>query len=508
MHARRWLPTLLLGSFVLLLSAGCEDESWWHVPDDLVTSDSVSVNGKVYLLSPYGNRVIQVDRVTREVLSVEVGRNPRVLTTDQGVEAPEHIYTINQDDHTLSVIDIAAFEASPEDYVPDELQLRPFFDQLIFSPSGDVVVSFIGGDVNEEDLVGQGSVNPNEIAIIDLAAEPRTVEFRTLDARPTDVVFTDDGSKAVIPMRTDLAVLYMATLDVVRYPFSLDSADPAQPALVRTSPDSSRAFASVAGETDVYIIDMDTGIFETIIATPFVPRDIQVTPDGERTIVAGGSTSVVVFDNVIFEPENLDVGTGVDTLVLDDDTEVPFALMYNASYQQSSFATVEFDDGAPEIETYVTDAPISRIEIDPTGQTAVIFHTNSGYGTGKLSMFNLEQRHPSTILLESAPHDLTFLPSEEEAIEPIGYVMVILKDSNTLVRYSLSTYEAVIIGVAENPDAVGMVHALDNAADRSFAYVVHDEPLGLLTFLNPYRPLAMPAGFPTVYGYGLVGLLD
>lgn len=508
MRARRWLSTLLLGSLVLLLCGGCEDESWWHVPDDLVTSDSVSINGKVYLLSPYGNRVIQVDRVTLDVRSVEVGRNPRVLTTDEGEDAPGHIYTINQDDHTLSVIDIEAFDANPTEYVPDELQLRPFFDQLIFSPSGNVVVSYIGSDVDEADLVGQGSVNPNEIAIIDLTADPRTVEFRTLDARPTDVVFTADGSKAVIPMQTDLAVLYMGTLDVLRYPFSLDSADPARPALVRTSPDSSRVFASVTGETDVYIIDMDTGIFETIIATPFVPRDIQVTPDGERTIVAGGSTSVVVFDNVIFEPESLEVGTGVDTLVLDDDTDVAFALAYNASYQQSSFATIEFDEGAPEVETYVTDAPISRIEIDPTGQTAVIFHTNSGYGSGKLSMFNLTQRHPSTILLESAPHDLTFIPSEDEAIEPIGYVMVVLKDSNTLVRYSLSTYEAVVIGVAENPDAVGMVHAQDNATDGSFAYVVHDEPLGLLTFLNPYRPLAMPAGFPTVYGYGLVGLLD
>ena len=35
--------------------------------------------------------------------------------------------------------------------------------------------------------------------------------------------------------------------------------------------------------------------------------------------------------------------------------------------------------------------------------------------------------------------------------------------------------------------------------ERTFTltYVVHDEPLGLLTFLNPYRPLAMPAGFLT-----------
>jgi hypothetical protein len=29
-----------------------------------------------------------------------------------------------------------------------------------------------------------------------------------------------------------------------------------------------------------------------------------------------------------------------------------------------------------------------------------------------------------------------------------------------------------------------------------------------MSFLNPYQPLALPAGFRTVSGYGLAGLMD
>jgi hypothetical protein len=214
---------------------------------------------------------------------------------------------------------------------------------------------------------------------------------------------------------------------------------------------------------------------------------------------------VTYFDNDVFEPRQVDVGTTVDTIVMNDEDSSPFCLLYNASQGRYSFAMLTFADDDVEEETFVTDDNIVRIELDPSGQTAVIFHGDSGYGSGKLSMFNLEQRHPSTILLESPPHDMTFLAADSTFDdEAVGYVMVVLKDSNQLVRYSLDNYEAVVIGVAAAPESVGALHLSDTGA----IYVVHDEPLGLMTFLNPYQPLALPGGFRTVHGYGLAGVMD
>ncbi len=481
--------------------SGCENPSWWSLPDDLVTFDSVSIEGKVYLISPYGDRVIEVDRATREVRSVVVGKTPHVLTVDQGSEDPTHVYTINRDDHSLSVVDVTDFEAAP-----DELQLRPFFDTLVFSPDGTRAISYIAGEITAEDLEGQGSVNRNEIAILDLAGDERAVEFRTLDARPTDVIWAPDGTKALIPLTTDMSVLYLpeeGDIDVVDYPFSLDSADPAEPSLVETSPDGQRAFAAVSGESDVYIIDLDLRLFETLIPTPFSPTDIQVTADGEHTVVVGGSSKVVIFDNEVFEPETLTIDSYARRIVAAGTAEEPVLLLYNDTQVASTFTAITFDEGAPEVETFVTEAGITDIQVDPTGQTAVIMHAENSFGAGGVSLFNLEESQPSYIDLETPAHSMTFLETEDETVEPIGYVMVVLKEARTLVRIGLTEYDRVNISVAENPELVQPLHH-----DATFVYVIHDHPTGLITFLNPYRPLALPSGFPTVYGYGLEGLLD
>lgn len=499
---RRHLYLLIPLALTLGVSwSGCVNPSWWTLPDDLVTFDSVTIESKVYLISPYGDRVIEIDRATREVRSVLVGKTPQILTIDQGTDDPTHVYTINKDDHSLSIIDVADFEA-----IPGELQLRPFFDTLVFSPDGSKAISYIAGEITAEDLEDHGSVNRNEIAILDLGGDERAVEFHTLDARPTNVVFTADGRKALIPMKTNLSVLYLpeeGEPEVVNYPFSLDAADPAQPSMVETSPESDRAFAAVAGGSDVYIINLDQQIFETVIPTPFAPTDIQVTADGLHTVVVGASSKVVIFDNEVFEPETLTIDGIARRIVPAGDAETPILFLYNDAISHDTFTTIEFDEGAPEVETYVTDAAIADIMVDPSGQTAVLVHIENSFGIGGVSMFNLEESQPSYIDLESPAHSVTFLEPEDPTVEPIGYVMVVLKEARTLVRIGLTEYDRVNISVAEDPELVQPLHH-----DATFVYVLHEHPTGLITFLNPYRPLALPSGFPTVYGYGLEGLLD
>jgi len=133
----------------------------------------------------------------------------------------------------------------------------------------------------------------------------------------------------------------------------------------------------------------------------------------------------------------------------------------------------------------------------------VLVHIENSFGAGGVSMFNLDESQPSYIDLESPAHSLTFLEPEDPTVEPIGYVMVVLKEARTLVRIGLTEYDRVNISVAEDPELVRPLHH-----DATFVYVLHEHPTGLITFLNPYRPLALPSGFPTVYGYGLEGLLD
>ena len=494
---------LTAAALAVCTATGCEEEDWWSLSDDLVTTSTVAIDGKIYVLSPHGDRVLQIDRQTLGVEPIGVGANPQVITADDGEDGARHIYTINGDDHTMSIVDVAAFGSGEEGTTPPTVQLKPFFDELIFSPSGGLVVSYIGSDISEADLAGLGSVNPNEIAIIDLAADPDdAVEFRTLESRPTNVIFSSDGTKALISTGTGLVALYMDSLETVTYPFTVDPANPVGPSLVRVNLDGTLAFAAAPGSDVVYVIDLVDPNFN-LIGTPFVPTDIVNTPDDDVTMVAGGTGQVVVFDHVSFVPDEVDVGTSVDTIVMNDWLESPVAVLYHAGLPHRSFATIQLDDGEPEVETYATGDPITRIDMDPTGQTAVLFHGEVEYGSAALSMFNLDARVPSTILLESAPNDMTFIPAQDQADGDLGYVAVVLTEAGRVVRYSLSTYEAVVIDVGHDPLTL---HDVNDGS--GFVYVVHDEPLGMMTFLNPYSPLELPGGFPTVYGYGLTGIMD
>ena len=496
------LTSVLLAGWLL---AGCSaEEDWWNLEEELVTTDTVSIEGRVYALAPYSDRVVQIDRATREVRSIQVGRNPRVLMTQEDAEGAHRIYTINEDDHSMSIIDVDAFDANPEEYIVDELALRPFFDQLIFSPGGDLVLSFIGNSVAEADLAGHGSVNPNEVAIIDL--ESLDVTFLTLESRPTDVLFSDLGDKALIATRTGIELLPLdgSPLDTTSYPFTTDPAYPIGPSLMRVHPDGELAFAAAPGSDVVYVLDLIHPSFN-LVGTTFTPTDIAVTDDGTITAAVGGTSQLAYFDTLDPETHWLETGTPVDTLVMAEAGGYPMAIAYARNSQQRTFATIEFDDGEPEVETYATDDPITRIEMDPTGQTLVIFHADTGWGSGRLSMFNLTTRLPSTILLESPPHDMTFLASEDSESEPVGYVLVVLKDADKLVRYSLTTYEASVIHVPDRPHAV---RSLNDPEDPRLVYVVHDQPLGQVTFFNPYLPLSLPGGYPTVFGYGLTDILD
>ncbi len=502
---RFFIPSLFVAAS-LLISACSVEEDWWDIPEDLVTTDTVAIEGKVYALAPYSDRVVQIDRESRSVASIPVGRYPLVMTANEDADGNHRIYTINHDDHSMSIIDVDAFEAQPDEYAAEELALKPFFDQLVFSPRGDLVLSYIGGSVAEDDLVGHGSVNPNEVAVIDVTAADPVVTFITLESRPTGVVFADDGDKALISTRTGVEMLPLdgSPLDTTSYPFTTDPAYPIGPNLMRVHPDGELAFAAAPGSDVVYVLDLVHPSFN-LVGTNFTPSDIAVTEDGAITTAAGGTGQVAYFDTLDPETHWLETGTPVDTLVMAESGGYPLLIAYNSTSLQRSFCTIEFDDGEPEVETYATDDAITRIELDPTGQTLVIFHAETGWGSGRLSMFNLTTRLPSTILLESPPHDMTFLQSDDGEAEPIGYVLVVLKDADKLVRYSLTSYEAAVIHVADRPHSV---HGLEDPEEPQFVYLVHDQPLGQVTFFNPYLPLSLPGGYPTVFGYGLTDILD
>ena len=86
------------------------------------------------------------------------------------------------------------------------------------------------------------------------------------------------------------------------------------------------------------------------------------------------------------------------------------------------------------------------------------------------------------------------------------HVIVVLKNSGRLIRYNLRTYAQVVLDTYPQPHAIGRVPPGDEGSE--LLYVIHDQDLGLVSFLPPGADAVPSGGFPAVAGMALSGLMD
>ena len=84
--------------------------------------------------------------------------------------------------------------------------------------------------------------------------------------------------------------------------------------------------------------------------------------------------------------------------------------------------------------------------------------------------------------------------------------MVVLKDSGRLVRYNLNSYAQVVLDTYALPHSIGRVPPAAGEAEQLF--VVHDQALGLVSFVDPTLDAVPSGGWPAVAGMAASGLLE
>ncbi|MCP4871211.1 MAG: hypothetical protein GY898_21080 [Proteobacteria bacterium] len=149
------------------------------------------------------------------------------------------------------------------------------------------------------------------------------------------------------------------------------------------------------------------------------------------------------------------------------------------------------------------------MSLSPDETAAVIFHDGTAGGfvpAQSLSLFNLEERAPSRILLDAPAWDLIFLDSGVVPDSDDEHVIVVLKDSARLVRYNLRTYAQIVLDTYALPHAIGRIPPAEGGSE--LLYVVHDQDLGLVSFLAPATDQVPSGGFPAVAGMAASRLLE
>ena len=500
--------TPLLGLLALLtlpvvVTACSSYQGGAELDADLLLLDGEGLDGRLYMLAPRAESVIAIDPTTLDFEAIPVGREPTVLSRPPGSDT---LYTLERRDATLSRLSTAGAVVTEDLGAP--------FTTLTWSPDGTRAIAWFD-PAEVGDLEVEGSLNLNAYAAIAAGDGALTISDGSLTFEPRSVSFSADSSKALIATSDRLHVVDLLTdpISELAVPFDLDDATRATPLLVVPGPLGERALVTVTGVPDLFVLSLDPVQIENVAPLVRSAHSVAWSADGTRAIIADGTRTVTFLELQTNDVEQLVLSHDVNKIQMSQLPDNSFALLYDDGDSTPFLTRVELaDDGAaPEdSETYPLEGPVGRVDLSPGETAAVIFHDDSNTDewvpVQSLSLFHFEERAPSRILLDAPAWDMIFLGEGVIGGSEDEHVIVVLKNSGRLVRYNLRTYGQVVLDTYPLPHAIGRVPPADGGAE--LLYVIHDQDLGLVSFLPPDTSQVPSGGFPAVAGVAVTGLLD
>ncbi len=493
--------------FILLIAllSGCVgyiEDVQLDVP--LLDNDAVARDGRVYMLAPATDALIEVDPTERSHSAIELSREPRVLSRPAG---SERMYALGLVDATLSRIDI--------DGSVTFLELGAPFNRLDWSPDG--TRAFLWIDPAGVQPPVEGSLNLGAYAVLVEREDGPSLTPGGLTFEPLGVTFSADSSKALVSTTSRLHVLDLEVDPVgeTMVPLTIDDSIRRTPDLVVPTPDGARALVTVEGRSDLFVLSLDPVLIENVVALPRAAADIALSRDASRAIIADGSRDVTFLDLSSYDADLLNLPHTVNRVLPSRRPENDFALLYSDVNDQPFLSRVQLgEDTVPDDpDTWLMDDGVRAVSMEPGETAAVVFH-EGGAGTQadsfvpsqSLSLFSFDERAPSRILLDAAATDLVFLEGGVVAGSEDPHVMVVLRDSARLVRYNLRDYSQVVLDTYSAPTRIGRIPPADGGSEQ--LYVVHDHELGLVSFVDPAAEREPPGGFPAVAGLATNGILE
>ena len=468
----------------------------------LLGQDAVARDGRVYLLAPATDALIEVDPEARSHAAIGLSREPRVLSRPDG---SERMYALGLIDSTLSRVDA--------DGSVSFIELGAPFNRLDWSPDG--TRAFLWIDPGGVQPPVEGSLNLGAYAVLVEGEDGPSLTPGGLTFEPLGVTFSADSSKALVSTTSRLHVLDLEVDPVgeTMVPLTIDDSVRRTPDLVIPTPDGARALVTVEGRSDLFVLSLDPVLIENVVALPRAAQDIALSRDASRAIIADGSSSVTFLDLNSYDAEVLELAHGVNRVLPSRRPENDFALLYSDVNDQPFLSRVQLGEDTvdDDPDTWLMDDGVRAVSMEPGETAAVVFHDGGGGGDSfvpsqSLSLFSFDERAPSRILLDAAATDLVFLEGGVVPGSEDPHVLVVLRDSARLVRYNLRDYSQVVLDTYSAPVHIGRIPPAEGGAEQ--LYVLHDHELGLISFVDPAADREPPGGFPAVAGLATTGILE
>lgn len=367
------------------------------------------------------------------------------------------------------------------------------YNRITFSDDGSLGVAYLDfADTSGVDI--QGSLNLTQVSFFDLGSGD--VHNVTVGFAAEQVLFAPGAARAVVLSRSEVAVVDLADWQVtVTYPLTLDPDIEVVPTDVALTPDARYALVSVAGQADLYVLDLEQESID-LVELNGTPSDLMVDPIHDRTlIVYANQRQVDVLDHTYFELESHELDEPA-TALLDANGK---AVLYN---QQGTYHDVYlFDVSTGDLTEYRAENPVLDMQLtsdehyavatlnrESTGATGVSGFYDQYYG---LDIFDLtSDQNPVALALEGRPLGMALVSEDTE-----NHALVLMEGVEQVLNIDLFDGSNTPIELTDAP--VGIT-----ASPAGQFVITEATAAGALGFLDPSTNLVTE-----VSGFAYTGLL-
>ena len=480
----------LLLPVVAVISTGntaCDASSQRERP--MGVTSAVAAGGYLYALNEVFGRVVRLDP-DGGTDTVRVGKHPEALAaTADG----SWVLTLSRADHTLWAVQAG------DDLRAHAVEIRPNHNTIAVSPSAAsrFAITFVDlARLGELDIDGSASLN--EVTVIDLMGTTPAAVSVVVGFNPKQVVFTPDGTRAVVLSESFASIIDLAAPTAVRIPLGANTtSDPVTPETVMVTPDNALALVARRASSDVFVITLEPPSVN-IVDFKILPTRFAASSDGTTVLaISEYSPTVAMFDIASGTVGLASAEGAITDVVIPIEAADHRALFWGDGLSDEQAYSLDLDSG--EMTTISLVNPPTRIAIGPGGSSVVLqtpYPTFDGDETSalfdvndSLSILDPDESLITPHFLESEPIDVAFATDAEGK----RLAIVTLRDAARLAVIDLDSL--LIVSRPHLTDAPRSLVPLGPPSAAAPVAVIHDQDWGLVSFLHPDGTIRVASGF-------------